>query len=103
MADQTFLTSLESVIRERMETAPENSYTARLAAKGVSKVAQKVGEEGVEVALAGVVEPDDRVVAESADLIYHLIVLLNVRGIPLDAVLTELEARHRAGASQAAP
>jgi phosphoribosyl-ATP pyrophosphohydrolase/phosphoribosyl-AMP cyclohydrolase len=95
MADQGFLESLEAVIRQRMENAPEGSYTASLAAKGISKVAQKVGEEGVELALAGVVEPDDRVIAESADLIYHLIVLLNVRGIPLSAVFEELEARHR--------
>ena len=102
MADQNFLTSLENVIRERMENAPEGSYTASLAAKGISKVAQKVGEEGVELALAGVAEPDDRVIAESADMIYHLIVLLNVRGIPLAAVLDELQARHRAAPTRAA-
>jgi phosphoribosyl-ATP pyrophosphohydrolase/phosphoribosyl-AMP cyclohydrolase len=96
MATGDFLESLESVIKDRIETAPEGSYTARLVAKGISKVAQKIGEEGVELALAGVMEPDDRVVAESADLIYHLIVLLNVRGIPLAAVLDELAARHRA-------
>lgn len=95
MAATEFLESLERVIRERIETAPEGSYTARLVSKGISKVAQKIGEEGVELALASVIEPDERVVAESADLVYHLIVLLNVRGIPLGAVLDELEARHR--------
>ena len=96
MAGEDFLTNLEHVIRDRMETAPEGSYTAQLVAKGISKIAQKVGEEGVELALAGCVEPDDRVVAETADLIYHTIVLLNARGIPLSAVFAELEARHRA-------
>lgn len=102
MAEQNFLEALERVIRERIETAPEGSYTARLVSRGISKIAQKVGEEGVEVALASVVEPDERVVAECADLIYHMIVLLNVRGIPLKAVLTELEARHheKAGATE---
>lgn len=95
MAATDFLESLERVIRDRIETAPESSYTARLVAKGISKVAQKVGEEGVELAIASVIEADERVVAESADLVYHLIVLLNARGIPLAAVLDELEARHR--------
>jgi len=95
MSDQNFLASLEAVIRQRIEAAPDGSYTASLASRGVSKVAQKLGEEGVELALAAVVEPDDRVVAESADVIYHLLVLLNVRGISLDDVIAELEARHR--------
>ena len=95
MADNDFLQALEAIIRDRIETAPAGSYTARLAARGLTKVAQKIGEEGVELALAGAVEPDTRVIAEAADLVYHLIVLLTVRGIPLDDVLGELQARHR--------
>jgi phosphoribosyl-ATP pyrophosphohydrolase/phosphoribosyl-AMP cyclohydrolase len=58
-------------------------------------VAQKVGEEGVETALAGVNESDQKLVEESADLLFHLLVLLRARGLPLDRVVAELEARHR--------
>ena len=89
-----FLSKLEGVIEQRIAENPEGSYTARLFAKGPKRIAQKVGEEGVEVALAGVAEPDDKVVSESADLLYHLLVLLKSRGISLAAVVGELESRH---------
>ena len=56
-------------------------------------MAQKVGEEGLEVALAAVAEPDDKVVAESADLLYHLLVLWRAKGLPLDELLSELDRR----------
>lgn len=90
----SFLSKLEGVIEQRIAENPEGSYTARLFAKGPKRIAQKVGEEGVEVALAGVAEPDDKVVSESADLLYHLLVLLKSRGISLAAVVGELESRH---------
>ncbi len=89
-----FLSKLEGVIEQRIAESPEGSYTARLFAKGPRRIAQKVGEEGVEVALAAVAEPDDKVVSESADLLYHLLVLLKSRGISLAAVVGELESRH---------
>ena len=90
-----FLAKLESVIAQRATEQPDASYTAKLLAKGINKVAQKVGEEGVETALAGVNEADDKLVGESADLLFHLLVLLRARGVPLSDVIAELEKRHR--------
>ena len=90
-----FLSKLEAVVAQRATEKPEDSYTARLLGKGISKVAQKVGEEGVETALAGVNEPDQKLVEESADLLFHLLVLLRARGVPLANVVQELEKRHR--------
>jgi len=89
-----FLWQLDQLIAQRIADAPESSYTARLYASGVRRIAQKVGEEGLEVALAGAGEPDAALVAESADLIYHLLVLLRTRSLPLAAVIAELQRRH---------
>ena len=89
-----FLSTLERVIEQRVTENPEGSYTARLFAKGPKRIAQKVGEEGLEVALAAVAETDDKVISESADLLYHLLVLLKSRGVSLTSVVTELECRH---------
>jgi phosphoribosyl-ATP pyrophosphohydrolase/phosphoribosyl-AMP cyclohydrolase len=89
-----FLSTLEGVIEQRVAENPEGSYTARLFAKGPKRIAQKVGEEGLEVALAGVAETDDKVISESADLLYHLLVLLKSRGVTLARVVSELESRH---------
>jgi phosphoribosyl-AMP cyclohydrolase / phosphoribosyl-ATP pyrophosphohydrolase len=94
-ASIAFLAKLESVVAQRATEKPEDSYTARLLAKGINKVAQKVGEEGVEAALAGVNESDHKLVEESADLMFHLLVLLRARGVPLVDVVQELEKRHR--------
>jgi len=91
-----FLAELERIIAERATASPEVSYTARLFARGPRRMSQKVGEEGLEVALAGVGEPDEQLVAESADLLFHLLVLLKSRDIPLARVVRELEARHAA-------
>jgi len=91
-----FLLQLEQLIAQRITDAPEGSYTARLYASGVRRVAQKVGEEGLEVALAGAGEPDAALVAESADLLYHLLVLLRSRSLSLAAVIAELQRRHDA-------
>jgi phosphoribosyl-ATP pyrophosphohydrolase/phosphoribosyl-AMP cyclohydrolase len=93
--DIAFLAKLEAVIGHRAAEKPDASYTAKLLAKGINKIAQKVGEEGVETALAGASESDDKLVAESADLIFHLLVLLRARGLPLRNVVRELETRHR--------
>ncbi len=91
-----FLWQLDQLIAQRIADAPESSYTARLYASGVRRIAQKVGEEGLEVALAGAGEPDASLVAESADLLYHLLVLLRSRGLSLAAVIAELQRRHEA-------
>jgi len=91
-----FLNRLESVIAQRLADRPEGSYTARLWAQGPTRIAQKVGEEGVEVALAAVTQTDDRLVSESADLLFHLALLLKSRNLSLNAVVHELERRHAA-------
>jgi len=96
VSDLAFLQTLEEVIAQRLEDASDGSYTARLAAGGIKKAAQKVGEEGVELALAAVGEDDrSRVVSEAADLLYHLLVVLKLRGIALADVVAELRRRHR--------
>lgn len=87
------LTRLATVIARRAAERPEGSYTVKLLDRGVAKLSQKVGEEAVEVVVAANAEDDRQVAAECADLLYHLLVLLQARGIGLDAVLRELEAR----------
>jgi len=89
-----FLGTLECVIERRIAESPQGSYTARLFAEGPKRIAQKVGEEGLEVALAAVAETDDKVVAESADLIFHMLVLLRSRGLSFQSVVAELQSRH---------
>ena len=90
-----FLAKLEAVIAQRATEKPEDSYTARLLEKGISRVAQKVGEEGVELALAAAAQGDDKVIGESADLLFHMLVLLRARNVTLGQVVGELEKRHR--------
>jgi phosphoribosyl-ATP pyrophosphohydrolase/phosphoribosyl-AMP cyclohydrolase len=94
-SDSGFLRQLEFVIGQRRSASPDSSYTASLLASGRERIAQKVGEEGVELALAGVGDDRDRIVAETADLLYHVLVLLAARDVSLDEVLQELERRHR--------
>jgi len=89
-----FLAQLERLILQRDEQRPEGSYTSKLLEEGVRRIAQKVGEEGVETALAGVAGDDTELCNESADLIYHLLVLLRSRGLPFDQVLATLSRRH---------
>ena len=91
-----FLTRLESVIAQRITDKPEGSYTARIWAQGPARMAQKVGEEGVEVALAAVTQTDEKLVGESADLLFHLALLLKSRNLSLRDVVGELERRHAA-------
>ncbi len=87
------LDRLDHRLAERATTRPEGSYTVRLLEAGPRAIAQKVGEEGVEVALAAVAEDPDRLVSESVDLLYHLLVLLRSREVPLTTVFTELDRR----------
>lgn len=90
-----FLGHLDGVVASRLANPDtESSYTAKLAAKGRSRVAQKVGEEGVEAALAGVGGSNEELTGEAADLLYHLIVLLRVRGLKLSDAIAVLEKRH---------
>ena len=92
--DLEFLATLETVIRDRLENADSSSYTASLAASGTRRIAQKVGEEAVELALAAVGGDRDEVIDEAADLVYHLLVLLQARGLGLAEVAARLEQRH---------
>ncbi|MGV9010316.1 bifunctional phosphoribosyl-AMP cyclohydrolase/phosphoribosyl-ATP diphosphatase HisIE [Brevundimonas sp.] len=84
---------LEQTIAERAAADPATSWTARLIAEGPKRVAQKVGEEGVETALAGAAGPDEELTSEAADLIYHLLVLLRSRNLLFQDVLDVLAAR----------
>lgn len=92
----SFLSQLESVIEQRVSARPEGSYTARLWAEGPTRMAQKVGEEGVEVALAAVTQTPDKLVGEAADLLFHLTLLLKSRQLSLADIVAELERRHAA-------
>lgn len=91
-----FLAQLEAVIASRIAQSPEGSYTAKLYGQGIKRMAQKVGEEGVEVALAAQAGDNAELVSESADLLFHLALLLRARDLSLDAVGAELAARHNA-------
>jgi len=92
-ANSNVLAYLEEIIDDRKEADPKSSYVSSLLTKGIKKISQKVGEEGVEVALAGVAETDAEVVSESADLIFHLLVLLKSRGLSIGDVEAELLRR----------
>ena len=89
-----FLSYLETLIEGRKIADPESSYTAQLLQGPLRRAAQKVGEEGVETALAAVAETDDKLVSEAADLLYHTLVLLAAKDVKLETVITELKRRH---------
>ncbi|WGE36010.1 bifunctional phosphoribosyl-AMP cyclohydrolase/phosphoribosyl-ATP diphosphatase HisIE [Actinobacillus genomosp. 1] len=93
--DWTWFAKLEQVLAERKYADPESSYTAKLYAKGVKKIAQKVGEEGVETALAAVSQDKEEVVSEVADLAYHLTVLLHSMNLEWGDVIAKLKERHQ--------
>ena len=86
---------LDALVATRARERPEDSYTTKLLDSGIARIAQKVGEEGVEVALAAVTGDDAQLLGEGADLIYHLIVLLRARGLSVRDVEAVLEQRHR--------
>ncbi len=89
-----FLAALEQVVQARKGADPESSYTAKLYQKGTRRIAQKVGEEGLETALAAVAQGREELLGEAADLLYHLLVLLSDRDADLNAVVEVLQARH---------
>jgi len=91
------LAELERVITERDKQRPKGSYTTTLFESGVKRIAQKVGEEGVETALAAATGDDDELLNESADLIYHLLVLLRSRNLELEALIAVLKTRQGGG------
>jgi phosphoribosyl-AMP cyclohydrolase / phosphoribosyl-ATP pyrophosphohydrolase len=91
-----FLQTLQGVIDDRSAKRPDGSYTAQLLSKGWARVAQKVGEEGLEAALAGAGGSDAQVIEEVSDLLYHVLVMLKARGLRLEQVMGELRNRHDA-------
>jgi phosphoribosyl-ATP pyrophosphohydrolase len=90
-----FLSELEAVIRSRRATASDGSYTRTLFERGTAFIAQKVGEEGVELAIAAVQGDKARTLSEAADLVYHLLVLLEASDLTLADVAAELATRQR--------
>jgi phosphoribosyl-ATP pyrophosphohydrolase/phosphoribosyl-AMP cyclohydrolase len=94
-----FLGFLEQLIAQRIATRPAGSYTAKLLEQGMRRIAQKVGEEGLELALAGVAQSDPEIIGEAADLVYHTLLLLKAKGLSLSQVIVELERRHAARAA----
>ena len=93
------LEELARVVADRAAASPEESYTARLLAKGPDQVLKKIGEEATEVVLAGRAQTDERLVEETADLLYHLLVALRQRGVPLVRVMDELRRRRSEGSA----
>ncbi len=93
--DWGFLHNLETLLGERKTADPQSSYTARLYASGTKRIAQKVGEEGVETALAATVHDREELTNEAADLVYHLLVLLQDQDLYLSRVIGVLRERHQ--------
>jgi phosphoribosyl-ATP pyrophosphohydrolase/phosphoribosyl-AMP cyclohydrolase len=94
--DLAFLGKLEQIVAQRIAARPEGSYTAKLLDAGLTRVAQKVGEEGLELALAAVAQSDHEVIGEAADLLFHTVLLLKAKGLSLAQVVGELQSRHNA-------
>ncbi|ADP71887.1 phosphoribosyl-ATP diphosphatase [Rhodomicrobium vannielii ATCC 17100] len=92
MSEHT-LARLAATIKARRASTASASYTKSLLEKGAAACAKKLGEEAVETVIAGVAESDDKLRAEAADLLYHLMVLLEARNVPIEAVFAELDSR----------
>jgi phosphoribosyl-AMP cyclohydrolase / phosphoribosyl-ATP pyrophosphohydrolase len=94
-APENFIGKLDALLERRQQTMPEGSYTTKLFQSGVRRIAQKVGEEGVETALAAVAQDEKDLLNEASDLVYHLMVLLRARGLDWNAVQQNLKQRHQ--------
>lgn len=93
MSEPGTLARLEATIAARRGADPASSYVAKLHARGLGKIAQKLGEEAVETVIAALSGSDDELVGEAADLLFHLMVLLSAKQVPLATVLAELDRR----------
>jgi len=87
------LTRLEQTIAQRASASPDSSYVAKLNAKGIETIAKKLGEEATETVIAALVQGADELIGESADLLFHLLVLLQARGVSVEQVMAELDRR----------
>lgn len=95
--DLKFLAELEDLLYERKEEMPKGSYTTHMFKKGLDKIAQKVGEEAVETVIASKNTKDKETIGEAADLLFHLMLLLAEKDIPLHYIMKELRKRHAKG------
>ncbi|MBO7140061.1 MAG: bifunctional phosphoribosyl-AMP cyclohydrolase/phosphoribosyl-ATP diphosphatase HisIE [Prevotella sp.] len=89
-----FISDLQDFIEKRKEEMPEGSYTTRLFRDGIAKISQKVGEEALETVIEAISGPDDKLIYEAGDMIYHLLVMLTARGLRIEDIAEELRRRH---------
>ncbi len=87
------LADLEAIVAARAQSGDPTSYTRKLVSRGLPKAAQKLGEEGIETVIAALAEDEAALTGEVADLLYHLLVVLHLKGVPLSAVMAELRRR----------
>lgn len=87
------LKDLEDIIKSRAKASPDESWTAKLVQKGQEKASKKMGEEAVETVIAAMKGDKDELIAESADLLFHLLVVLQIADVPVEAIMLELERR----------
>jgi phosphoribosyl-ATP pyrophosphohydrolase/phosphoribosyl-AMP cyclohydrolase len=92
--NQNFILQLEAIIRDRYENPKEGSYVDKLRGKGLNKIAQKVGEEGVETVIAALAETEADLINEASDLVFHLLLLLKEKNVSLETIAKNLEGRH---------
>ena len=93
--NQNFILQLEAIVADRYKNPQEGSYINKLRTKGLNKIAQKVGEEGVETVIAALAETETDLINESSDLVFHLLVLLREKGLSLEQIAKNLEGRHK--------
>ena len=93
--NQNFIFQLENIISDRYENPTEKSYINKLRGKGLNKIAQKVGEEGVETVIAALAETQEDLINESSDLVFHLLILLKEKGLSISDIAKNLESRHK--------
>ncbi|WP_419800488.1 bifunctional phosphoribosyl-AMP cyclohydrolase/phosphoribosyl-ATP diphosphatase HisIE [Mucilaginibacter sp.] len=93
--NQNFIFELENIIADRYENPQEGSYINKMRKKGLNKIAQKVGEEGVETVIAALAETEFGLINEASDLVFHLLFLLREKNVSLETIARNLEARHR--------
>jgi len=93
--NQNFIFELENIINDRYENPVEGSYINKMRSKGLNKIAQKVGEEGVETVIAALAETEEDLINESSDLIFHLLFLLKEKGLSIQDIAKNLEKRHK--------
>ncbi|MDQ1142167.1 bifunctional phosphoribosyl-AMP cyclohydrolase/phosphoribosyl-ATP diphosphatase HisIE [Pedobacter agri] len=93
--NQNFIFELENIITDRYDNPVEGSYINKMRAKGLNKIAQKVGEEGVETVIAALAETEEELIGEASDLVFHLLFLLKEKGLSIQDIAKKLESRHK--------